>query len=378
MREIYLPNLYRCGHYRATEKIKSTIPYFDQFDIENENELQIFMHMRAMTILENILMFDKVYVDLMDLPIIIDSLYNFDKEITKEIIKKGYISFINIDDILICCSKENYFYKLVATKSPVKQIKTKPQLKNILSHTFQEKNELDDVLDILLANSKKIKDNKFFKDIIHTLDTDLKHKVGYLKELGITSSSGTVILEKDVPFINTLLEYRKNVLISKLLNIDNLYMEDVVEMIRKKMGDRYLSHDNQINELFRIEQIPDIKLMLFTGNLKLEDIFYLKHNKEFKKFNEWVFLNQENDNGIVEAYLNQLKERTRLDSIPMYIGKKIGSSIYIINKVLDIVDVVDYIKGYKANKAAPNIFVDNFKKQYEQVITDTKKQIIIT
>ncbi|MEG0181751.1 MAG: hypothetical protein RR657_07650 [Peptostreptococcaceae bacterium] len=88
MNEIYVPNLFRSGHYRSSENVDSIIPYIQNYSMNSDNELLLFMNLRKNIIIENIMLFDKVYVDLIDLPIILDSLYNSDKDILTPLYKK--------------------------------------------------------------------------------------------------------------------------------------------------------------------------------------------------------------------------------------------------------------------------------------------------
>lgn len=84
--EIYIPNLLRRENIRkineSDKESITDIPYILNFNLEDDLHLNTMMHFQLATLLENIMIFDKVYLDIMDFPVIVDMLYKIDKNIT--------------------------------------------------------------------------------------------------------------------------------------------------------------------------------------------------------------------------------------------------------------------------------------------------------
>ena len=109
MNEIYIPNVFRYENIRTNnyEEVVSNIPYFIDFDLNDEKQFSAMKNFELANIIENILLFDRVYVDPIILPILIDLMYEQDYKGTIKLIKKGYISFIDYQDMSVSASKSN-------------------------------------------------------------------------------------------------------------------------------------------------------------------------------------------------------------------------------------------------------------------------------
>lgn len=75
MKDIYLPNLLRIENYKTgNSKIDSTIPYFIEFNLDDNKEFQALISCQISNILEKIVLFDRIYLDLLELPVFIKEL----------------------------------------------------------------------------------------------------------------------------------------------------------------------------------------------------------------------------------------------------------------------------------------------------------------
>lgn len=120
MKDIYLPNLLRIENYKTgNSTIDSTIPYFMEFNLDDNKEFQALISYQISNILEKIVLFDRIYLDLLELPVFIKELASLDIEAAKYILNKGLISDIDIKDIRISTMTEcrNSFDNYTTTKN---------------------------------------------------------------------------------------------------------------------------------------------------------------------------------------------------------------------------------------------------------------------
>ena len=91
--EIYIPNILRRENIRklnpSDQESITDIPYILNFNMKDDTHLNAMMNFQLATLLENIMIFDKVYLDIMDFPVIVDMLYKIDKDITIQLLKNG-------------------------------------------------------------------------------------------------------------------------------------------------------------------------------------------------------------------------------------------------------------------------------------------------
>ncbi len=115
MKDIYLPNLLRIENYKTgNSTIDSTIPYFMEFNLDDNKEFQTLISYQISNIL-----FDRICLDLLELPVFIKELASLDIEAAKYILNKGLISYIDIKDIRISTMTEcrNSFDNYTTTKN---------------------------------------------------------------------------------------------------------------------------------------------------------------------------------------------------------------------------------------------------------------------
>ena len=103
MHDIYMPNMFRRENFRKTidNQFSTNIPYFLDFDMDNPLHFETLIQVEISKILENIMLFERVFVDLLDFPIIVKKMLELDVKATYDILRKGYLSFINNDLIVL-------------------------------------------------------------------------------------------------------------------------------------------------------------------------------------------------------------------------------------------------------------------------------------
>lgn len=146
-----MPNIFRVNNYRESTGAKVRISYYQEFT--SDDELKLMMYVKTMKIIENIFLFDKLYVDLFEMPVIVDSMCQMDEDITAELFKKGTISYIDSQEVIVGCTQKQYFSNLSYSSGKLNLINESSELEEMLFSHFKFRNQMSKVLKSTIDNS---------------------------------------------------------------------------------------------------------------------------------------------------------------------------------------------------------------------------------
>lgn len=383
--EIYIPNILRRENIRklnpSDQESITDIPYILNFNMKDDTHLNVMMNFQLATLLENIMIFDKVYLDIMDFPVIVDMLYKIDKDITIQLLKNGNLSFINMNEIIIATHKINnnrYSLAFMSTGNSL-YIDNIQKLKEILFKSFTYKKEIIPYLKIILDNSKYIDfDYKSIGKMLVDLTNEELKAATYLP-LGINENY--VINKQNKGVFDAICQVIRDETIASIFKINTVYHDDIlreISQIRFKKYHHYVNDD--FEKLMYLNDIPDIRLLYLDGFLSLADIIKLKNSNEFKVLQKWIFTHQGSVDVIKDFYL-LTKKQSKLDSIPVKTIRFLATTLAgVINPIVGTgASIVDTFGIDKFKGLTPNMFFDKLSKNIKKSKTNKseKKEIIV-
>lgn len=383
--EIYIPNILRRENIRklnpSDQESITDIPYILNFNMKDDTHLNAMMNFQLATLLENIMIFDKVYLDIMDFPVIVDMLYKIDKDITIQLLKNGNLSFINMNEIIIATHKINnnrYSLAFMSTGNSL-YIDNIQKLKEILFKSFTYKKEIIPYLKIILDNSKYIDfDYKSIGKMLVDLTNEELKAATYLP-LGINENY--VINKQNKGVFDAICQVIRDETIASIFKINTVYHDDILREISKIRFKKYHHYVNDdFEKLMYLNDIPDIRLLYLDGFLSLADIIKLKNSNEFKVLQKWIFTHQGSVDVIKDFYL-LTKKQSKLDSIPVKTIRFLATTLAgVINPIVGTgASIVDTFGIDKFKGLTPNMFFDKLSKNIKKSKTNKseKKEIIV-
>lgn len=307
MRTLYFPEIYRLNEHRSNEMI-TDIDYA-QKGLSGE-AYEAFRVGITCRLVEQMLYYDRIYVDLIDLPDLLNVLEYLDKDFLSEVAEKGYISFVNGYDTTIGVAKKNLFGVLSYGRSEYKKVNTIDELREFVFFRYKFKSNIDNVLKHLFDNCIDY-DKKDYVDVVKMLDKDIKNKE--LREsMGIKSVDGTKILTADIPTINALGHIYKSLKTVDDLKIHSLYTDDILLDIYEARYQLHYSNDAfKFNQLLKTYNLPDVELLLFYQKMNVENVLEIKKSKDFKMLYEGVIKGTEDDREILNELIKATNNRLR-------------------------------------------------------------------
>ncbi|WP_346879909.1 hypothetical protein [Clostridium sp. UBA3061] len=367
MREIYIPNIFRTANIRVVEGEQklSEIPYVLDFNLEDDQQCQAMLQFQLATLIENILLFDRVYLDIINFPVAIDMLYKIDPKNTEKMIKRGYISFLNCDEVVISTVKKSDGNFVIAfSGNKAIKINCVNDFEQILFGDFCYKKEIYKYLENMLLISKTYTGNIFEigKQIVHMVDDEIKAKTYSKIGIGINGNYG--ITSKNKGIFDTICQVIRDETIAKVFDIDTIYHDDIVRNIAEMRVNRYYSTNDGFHKLIYVNDIPDIHKLFLEGNLTIEDIIKLKETRKYKSFQNWFF-NRNNNDDIVKSFITEITRKSKLDSIPVKAVRFMSTTVIgAVNPVAGVIEGladtfgIDLLKG-----VTPNMFFDDFSQK---------------
>ena len=132
--------MYRANNLTKSIGMDSNIPYYQTFSSKSEDELKLLLNIRFNKLIELLFLYDCVYVDRFDFPIVLDQLFNRDKDIATEIVKKGKLSYVDSRGVVTGCTKNKYFSTLSYGQ---RYIMTFYQMQRVLERKFLSHIDID-------------------------------------------------------------------------------------------------------------------------------------------------------------------------------------------------------------------------------------------
>ncbi len=299
MRTLYFPNIYRHNEYRLNEM--NTEINYAQKNMTGE----IYKTFRVgvtFRLIEQMLYYDRIYIDLLDIPDLLNVLDYLDMDFLVEAAEKGYFSFVNGYDTTIGVSKKNLFGVLSYGMGEYGKVKNVEELREFVFFRYTFKRNIDNILKHLMKNSIEY-DKKDYVDVVNSLDKDIRN-TSIRENMGIKSIDGTKILTADIPTVNALGLIYKSVKTVDDLRINTLYADDILMDIYEARFKTHFSSDAfKFNQLLKMFKLPDIELLLLYQKMSVEDVLKLKSSKDFGILYESVIKDSEDDREILSALI---------------------------------------------------------------------------
>lgn len=375
MRDIYLPNLLRVENFKEVMNAEAQIPYFMDFDLNDNTNFSVMLRLAISNILENYVIFDKVYIDLLEFPIILKELSKIDIQATKKLLASNSFSYISIEDLRVGVKKNEKNFNLIAFKIIANPPKTIEELENFL-FSFFNKNDAIDLKNMYelkpyisnIYNSKKSTIATISaEELVKTIDSELKK--GNFKAIGIGGFNTYYITDKNKEIYNAICRLIRNEFITSKLDIFTYYTEDILEEISKIRYDKYFKYDEDFQKISELNKIPDLRKLFLEGRLTFEDIIELKKQKSLKSFQNWFFRNSNKENEIEQEFILLLKEKLN-GNLPLKIFR------FFITNAVGLIPKVGTILGFAAG-AIDSFALDSIIEQHSTIsFFDNYKKVI--
>lgn len=311
MNSIFMNNIFRCNNYIKTNNTTlSSIPYFLDFK-ENDKDFQALIKYGISNIIENILIFDRIYIDIYELPIILSNLYLNNKSALKKIINNGWISTIIMNDFTISTVKTQKGFTIAGCGRKQINIKNYKDLEEFVN-SFSKKTYIDINYQKLYNNSLHLNINTIIKESVENINKKIIN--GEYIEFGIGSTGKYQITEKNKGLYDSICQFELDNYIAKILNIKNIWCDDFLYLIySKKMYNK--NNKEKFNKILDLKKIPNISLMLCTDLLTVNDIIKIKEKKCFKNFISWI--NNIDENNIEKEFISLLEKDSLYNKTPL-------------------------------------------------------------
>ncbi len=333
MKEIYMPNLLRIENINVLGENFSGLEYFLDFNMEDNSNFRALISMQVANLLENLILFDKVYVDLIELPVFLKELVNIDIESVKEILNKEILSYIDLKDLRVGVYYKKEVIQEKYTKSEQSFFLAAYGFSNVIPNTEKEfenyifsffKNDIEKFNNIKpylthIYNSRKITNNIIDeKELVNLIDFRLKK--GDFAFLGIGGNNYYFITEKNKKIYNVICRLCRDNYITSKFGIYTYYKDDIIEALSSSMNEMKVAYNFEFFKVSNINKIPDFRQMFIEGMISLKDIIKIINNKNIFKFREWFFNNIDDEKNIEQEFVELLK-KSPTDNIPIKIAR---------------------------------------------------------
>ena len=384
LKDIYLPNLLRIENYKdMNTSIDATIPYFMDFNLDDNNEFRALITYQLSNILEKIVLFDRIYLDLIELPIFIKELALLDLSATKYILDKGLLSYIDIKDIRISTMSKrrnndnNYTtnqdrYTLVAYGRLNATPLILSEFESYINSFITDKNiyeELKPFLKKIFDSRKKINSKIDEEKMVNELHKTLK--LGTFSKIGIGQNNYYFITDKNKNIYNLICRFFRDNYITKKFGIYTYYFDDTIEALSILINNKKFIYDEEFFSISDINKLPDLRLMILSGDLDIKDIVKIIKSKHISNFRKWFFNLVDNGEEIEKEFVALLKKENPIPvKLIRFIIPNIAGFIPAYGSIAGIaLDTLDTFLAEKLLQNSTCKFIDNYaniitKKEY--------------
>ena len=279
MRDIYMPDLLRIENLGVTGNSFSGLEYFLDFNMEDNSNFRALVSMQLSNLLENMILFDKVYVDFIELPFFLKELVNLDSESAKKILDKNILSYIDLKDFRVGVYQENKTiqgkntisnnnYRLAAYGLTIKYPNTQEQLEEFILSYFKNDNEKYQIVKPYLKyifECRKMSQNVISAEEL-VKKIDLKLKNGEFSFLGIGGNNYYFITEKNVSIYNVICKLCRDNYIASKFELYTYYKDDIFEVLSQSINRMNTAYNFEFFKISDINKIPDFRKMFIEGN----------------------------------------------------------------------------------------------------------------
>lgn len=378
MKDIYMPNLLRIENYKLDDVPDGIeLPYFLDFNLENDDDFNALITYQIANILEKTIIFERVYLDKIELPLFISCMAKKDLKATIKILNSGLISYIDIKDLRIAPLKfklNSKGFVLTAYGHNIKSQKNIDEFVEFVTSFIKDKEIIKSITPSLkiVYNSRKtpseeINVEKMVKDL------DKLIKKGTFSKLGIGKNNHYFITNNNRNIYNLIGRFYRDNYISEKLGIYTYYFDDIIEALSIILNEKEFIYEKEFFAVSNINKLPDLKLMILEEKLSLDDIAKIIKNKNISNFRNWFFNSIETGDEIVKDFIEMLKIKEPIPlKIIRFLVPNISGFIPVYGTGISIgLDVIDtFLLDNKLNKSPCNFIND-----YTKIVNKSSKEI---
>lgn len=333
MRDIYMPNLLRIENLKIAGDGFGELEYFLNFDMEDNSNFKVLVSIQLANLLENMILFDRVYIDLIELPLFLKELVCLDKESIKNLFDKAIISYIDFKDLRVGVyekdeitqdqyTKSEKKYTLAAYGFSIKFPKTQEEFEEFIFSYFKNDIEkyqrIKPYLKFIYESRKQTQNSISGEELVKSID--LKLKSGEFSFIGIGGNNYYFITEKNKCIYNVICRLCRDNYIASKFELYTYYKEDIFEGLAELMNETNIAYNFEFFKISDINKIPDFRKMFIEGKINLKDISKIISNKNISNFRNWFFNNIEDGKNIEKEFVELLK-KSPSDNVPLKIAR---------------------------------------------------------
>ncbi|MGU3471104.1 hypothetical protein ACLBWT_08150 [Paenibacillus sp. D51F] len=366
--------LFHSDIFRHRTVSLSNVVYKDGLSLDNDR----FVNLRIGQLMESILYYDSVFIEHLELPVVVRFLRN--KDALLETVIKGHLSIVDVGKSHIGAVKHNHIYTLAKVHRPT-HINIKEQ--GDIDHLIMSPGWAGDFsgLSKPLFETMKTITPSLIDNIMVGIESDFQDR-SLSSRLSLSSRTPKTFFSNDAKIVNRLSETYFRTTVCNDLDITNVFMDDVlVDVINIKLenfADRFdAKYRDGFLKLTRSYGVPDIPTLFINGKITLDDILRLKETSSFKVIVEWlrhiieVRADKESDD-IVKDFINEIDKRSKnIGDLPFIKTLRLATAVTASFKLTPLagagITLMDSIFfDYFCKKDSPKVFLDEFSELFKE------------
>ena len=127
-------------------------------------------------------------------------------------------------------------------------------------------------------------------------------KSGVFSKFGIGLNSYYFITDKNRNIYNLICRFYRDNYITEKSEIYTYYFDDTIEALSTLINNKKFIYDEEFFSISDINKLPDLRLMILSGNLNIKDIVKIIKNKHISNFRKWFFNIADNGDEIEKEF----------------------------------------------------------------------------
>ena len=376
MFDAYYPNSFRLEQLEDINHVIDFNPkYSVHFDMNRNEHFQALQAVNLSLLLEGLLLYDRIYVDVLEFPLYVSAMASIDVLNTAKILNNGWLSILDFPDVrpFPQYDERSNKYIWVAAGHAYENNLAIDSIKKGIKSFIKDTNKaaiIEDCLPMVLQYSKSVKaeHRALGKQLCDTIDHELKN--GCYKSIGIGVLGEYYITQKNENIFFHIGNVISGDMRATKCGIKNVIRTDLQEALAKQRYVHYNIVPENFEKILHLNKLPDFKRELQEGRLKMADIIKLRESSAFNDFSQWLRTNSETNNDIAQEFIelvknpasNSLKWKlirlistTGLGALPVVGGiLGLGAGIldtFIVDKIVD--------------RHEPTVFIENIHKKID-------------
>ena len=374
MFDAYYPNSLRLEQFENIGTIMDFKPtYGIRFDTTKNDHFQALQAMNLSILLEGLLLYDRIYIDVLEFPLYIAEMAVRDLSSTVTILRNGWISFLNMPDVrpFLQYSTTKNSYTWIAAGHSYEGSSAVESIQSGLSHFIKDPyilHSIEECIPMVSTYSKSItgRHDVLGKKLCDTIDNELK--AGCYKSLGIGVLGQYYITEKNKNIFFHIGNVISGDMRAKEAGITNVIRTDLQESLAKQRYIHYNVIPDNFEKVLHLNKLPDFKQEILAGHLTLKNVIALRESPSFVDFSKWLRSNSENGSDIAQEFVESIKNPAS-SSLKWKWGRLITTtglgSIPVVGSLIGIgAGLVDtFVLDQLIDRHEPKIFIENLQKK---------------